>query len=41
MQSDMKFGQLMKESMRNNFLEKPYTKYGRETVPRPFPKNQN
>ena len=37
----MKFGQLIKHSMRNSFLEKPYTKCGKETIPRPFSKNQN
>ena len=29
----MKFGQLEKCNMRNNFLEKLYTKYGGETTP--------
>ena len=28
----MKFGQLIEHNMRNNFLEKPYTKCGRETI---------
>ena len=32
----MKFGQLTEYNMRNIFLEKPYTKSGRETIPRPF-----
>ena len=32
----MKFGQLMESNMRNFFLEKPYTKCGGETSPRPF-----
>ena len=34
----MKFGQLLKYNMRNIFLENLYTKYGGETVPRPFSK---
>ena len=37
----MKFGQLKECNMRNIFLEKSYTKYGGETSPRPFLKNQN
>ena len=37
----MKFGQLMEYNIRNTFLEKSYTKCGRETIPKPFPKNQN
>ena len=32
----MKFGQLIEYNMRNIFVEKSYTKCGRETVPRPF-----
>ena len=32
----MKYGQLIECNMRNIFLEKLYTKYGRETSPRPF-----
>ena len=32
----MKFGQLIEYNMRNIFLEKSYTKSGRETIPRPF-----
>ena len=32
----MKFGQLIVYNMRNIFLEKSYTKSGRETIPRPF-----
>ena len=32
------FGQLTKYNMRNIFLEKSYTKCGRETIPRPFSK---
>ena len=32
----MKFGQLIEYNMRNIFLEKSYTKCGRETSPRPF-----
>ena len=35
----MKFGQLMEHDMRNNFLEKPCTRYGGETSPRLFSKN--
>ena len=35
----MKFGQLIEYDMRNTFLGKSYTKYGGETIPRPFPKN--
>ena len=34
----MKFGQVIKYNMRNIFLEKPYTKCGGETIPRPFSK---
>ena len=33
-----KFGQLIEYNMRNIFLEKSYTKYGEETIPRPFSK---
>ena len=29
----MKFGQLIEYNMRNFFLEKSYTKYGREAIP--------
>ena len=32
----MKFGQLIEYNMRNSFLEKSYTKCGRETIPNPF-----
>ena len=35
----MKLGQLIEYKMRKSFFEKPYTKCGRETVPRPFSKN--
>ena len=35
---EMKFGQLIEYAMRNTFLEKSYTKCGRETFPRPFSK---
>ena len=31
-----KFGQTTQYNMRNIFLEKPYTKWGGETIPRPF-----
>ena len=37
----MKFGQSIECNMRNNFLEKLYTKCGGETIPRPFSKNRN
>ena len=32
----MKFGQLRDYNMRNIFLEKSYTKFDGETIPRPF-----
>ena len=32
----MKFGQLRDYNMRNIFLEKSYTKFNGETIPRPF-----
>ena len=32
----MKFGQLIECNMINIFLEKLYTKWGGETIPRPF-----
>ena len=35
----MRFGQLIEHNMRNIFLEKSYTKYGGETILRPFSKN--
>ena len=35
----MKFGQLIEYKRRKNFLEKLFTKCGRETSPRPFSKN--
>ena len=34
----MKFGQLIEYTMRNNFVEKSYTKYAGETIPRPLSK---
>ena len=34
----VKFGQLITYNMRNIFFEKLYTKYGGETIPRPFSK---
>ena len=34
----MKYGQLMKYNKRNTFIERLYTKYGGETIPRPFAK---
>ena len=37
----MKFGQLIEHNIRIFFFEKSYTKCGRETIPRPFSKNQN
>ena len=36
-----KFGQLVEYNMRDNFLEKSYTKCGGETLPRPFSKKSN
>ena len=35
----VKFGQLINLNMRNVFLEKLYTKWGREATPRLFSKN--
>ena len=32
----IQFGQLIEYNIRNIFLEKSYTKYGGETIPRPF-----
>ena len=32
----MKFGQLIEHNVRNIFLEKSYTKFDGETIPRPF-----
>ena len=34
----IKLGHLIERNMRNNFLEKSYTKCGGETSPRPFSK---
>ena len=34
----MKFGQLIEHNMRNIFLEKSYTKYRGETIPRSYSK---
>ena len=34
----MKFGQLIEHNMRNIFLEKSYTKYSGETIPRSYSK---
>ena len=34
----MKLSQLIEYNMTNMFLEKSYTKYGGETIPRPFSK---
>ena len=35
----VKFGQLINYNMRHIFLEKLYTKYGGEVIPRPFSEN--
>ena len=40
MAKDNEFNQLMEYNTRNIFLEK-YTKCCRETIPRPYSKNQN
>ena len=32
----IKFNELIKHNMRNVFLEKSFTKYGREAISRPF-----
>ena len=37
----IKYAQVIECYMRNNFLEKLNSTCGRETTPRPFPKNQN
>ena len=37
----MKFGQLVEYNMSNFFLKESYTKFGGESIPRPFSKNQN
>ena len=34
----MKFGQLIEYSLRNSYVEKSYTKYAGETIPRPLSK---
>ena len=34
----MKFGQLIEYNMRNIFIEKSYTKFAGETIPRPLSK---
>ena len=34
----MKFGELIEYNMRNIFVEKLYTKYAGETIPRPLSK---
>ena len=34
----MKFGQLIEHNVRNIFLEKSYTKFDGETIPRSFSK---
>ena len=37
----MNLGQLIECNMGNIFIEKSYTKYGGETIPRPFSKESN
>ena len=37
----MKFGQLIEYNMGNIFIEKSQTKFGGETIPDPFLKNQH
>ena len=37
----LKLGQLIEYNMRNIFREKPHTKCGEETIPRPFSKKLN
>ena len=37
----MNVEQLIEYNMRNIFLKRSYTKYGEETIPEPFIKNQN
>ena len=37
----MKFVQLIEYSTKNIFLEKSYTRCGREVIPRPFSKKSN
>ena len=37
----MEFGQLTDYDIRNIFLENWYTKFGGDTIPRPFFKNSN
>ena len=37
----MKFGQLIEYNMRTIFLEKSFSKWGGETIPRPFSKKSN
>ena len=36
----MKFGQLIEYDMRNIFLEKSFSRYGGETIPRRFSKSK-
>ena len=36
----MKFGQLVEYDTTNIFLEKSYTEFSGETIPKPFLKNQ-
>ena len=37
----MKFGQLIEYNMRSIFVEKSYTKFAAETIPKPLSKNKN
>ena len=37
----IKFGRLVEYDIKNNFLEKSYTKCSGEAIPDPFLKNQN
>ena len=37
----MKFGLLIKYNKKKNFIEESYRKCGGDTIPDPFPKNQN
>ena len=37
----MKFGQLKEHNLRNIFVEKSYTKYAGEAIPRPLSKKKN
>ena len=37
----MTFGQLIEHNMRNNFVQKSYTKCAKKLFPDPYLKNQN